>query len=50
MDGLYMEGPFMNLGGSFQNQIKWSGDIREQDYKDLISAFGDMVRVWAIDR
>ncbi len=49
MDGLYMEGPFMNLGGSFQNQIKWSGDIREQDYKDLISAFGDMVRVWAID-
>ena len=49
MDGLYMEGPFMNLGGSFQNQIKWSGDIKKEDYKDLIDAFGDMVRVWAVD-
>ena len=49
MDGLYMEGPFMSLMGSFQNQIKWSGDIQESDYVDLIAAFGDMVRVWAID-
>ena len=47
--GLYMEGPFMSLMGSFQNQIKWSGDILEEDYVDLIAAFGDMVRVWAID-
>lgn len=49
MDGLYMEGPFMNLAGSFQNQIKWHGDICEEDYVDLIENFGDMVRVWAID-
>lgn len=49
MDGLYMEGPFMNLMGSFQNQIKWSGDISEDDYIELIESFGDMVRVWAID-
>lgn len=49
MDGLYMEGPFMNLGGSFQNQIKWSGAIQKEDYVDLIDSFGDMVRVWAID-
>ena len=50
MDGLYLEGPFMRLaGGSFHNQIKWSGDICENDYKALIEAFGDMVRVWAID-
>ena len=48
-DGLYMEGPFMSLMGSFQNQIKWTGDIMESDYVDLIAAFGDMVRVWAID-
>lgn len=49
MDGLYMEGPFMNLGGSFQNQIKWHGAIREEDYTELIEGFGDMVRIWAID-
>ncbi len=49
MDGLYMEGPFMGLGGSFQNQIKWNGSIQKEDYTDLIDAFGDMVRVWAID-
>ena len=49
MDGLYMEGPFMRLGGSFQNQIKWTGAIQKADYEDLIASFGDMVRVWAID-
>lgn len=49
MDGLYMEGPFMSLSGSFQNEIKWSGDVLEDDYRTLIDAFGDMVRVWAVD-
>ena len=49
MDGLYMEGPFMNLSGSFQSQIKWNGAIEKDDYVDLIDSFGDMVRVWAID-
>ncbi len=49
MDGLYMEGPFMNLSGSFQSQIKWNGAIEKEDYVDLIDSFGDMVRVWAID-
>jgi N-acetylglucosamine-6-phosphate deacetylase len=49
MDGLYMEGPFMSLMGSFQNQIKWQGAICEEDYVDLVEALGDMVRVWAID-
>ena len=48
MEGLYMEGPFMHLGGSFQSQIKWSGSIQKADYVDLIENFGDMVRVWAI--
>lgn len=49
MDGLYMEGPFMQLGGSFSNFIKWSEPIIKEDYVDLIESFGDMVRVWAID-
>ncbi len=49
MRGLYMEGPFMDLSGSMQNQIKWSGEIKSEDYVDLIDSFGDMVLVWAID-
>ena len=49
MDGIYMEGPFMSLSGSFQNEIKWHGDVLEEDYVTLMDAFGDMVRVWAID-
>ena len=49
MRGLYMEGPFMSLMGSMQNQIKWTGEIKESDYVDLIDAFGEMVLVWAID-
>jgi len=49
MDGLYMEGPFMQLSGSFQNEMKWSGPVRETDYKQLIEALGDLVRIWAID-
>ena len=49
MRGLYMEGPFMSLFGSMQNQIKWSGKIQKEDYVDLIDSFGDMILVWAID-
>lgn len=49
MHGLYMEGPFMLLGGSFQSKLKWNGAINKEDYVDLINSFGDMVRVWAID-
>lgn len=49
MDGLYMEGPFMNLSGSYRNEIKWSGDVVPEDYVPLVEGLGDMVRVWAID-
>lgn len=49
MDGLYMEGPFMNLSGSYRNEIKWSGDIVPEDYVPLVEGLGDMVRIWAID-
>ncbi len=49
MDGLYMEGPFMALGGSFQNELKWSGAVKESEYTQLVDGLGDMVRVWAID-
>ena len=49
MNGLYMEGPFMSLTGSFANQFKWSGAIKKEEYTELIESFGDMIRVWAID-
>lgn len=49
MDGLYMEGPFMNLMGSFQSEMKWSGAVKEEEYVKLVEGLGDMVRVWAID-
>ncbi len=49
MDGLYMEGPFMSLTGSFSSKFKWSGDIKKEEYAELIEAIGDMVKVWAID-
>ena len=49
MDGLYMEGPFMALMGSFRNSIKWTDEIRREDYETLTGELGDLVRVWAID-
>lgn len=49
MDGLYMEGPFMCLEGSFQNEMKWSGAVKEEEYTKLVDELGDLVRVWAID-
>ena len=47
--GLYMEGPFMNLHGSFQSEIAWSGDIKEEEYKPLIDGLGTQAAVYSID-
>jgi len=48
--GLYMEGPYMCSSlGSFQNQMKWQGEIRRSDYLPLLEGLGAQVRVWAID-
>lgn len=47
--GIYMEGPFMCLEGSFQSEIAWSGDIKEEEYKPLIDGLGDRVAIYAID-
>ena len=47
--GIYMEGPYMNpLYGSNPQGNKWKGDILPEDYEELVSAFGDIVRIWAI--
>lgn len=47
--GLYMEGPYMNSDGGFQNAMKWNGPINSRDYIPLVEGLGDMVRVWAVD-
>ena len=47
--GMYMEGPFMHLSGSFQSEIAWSGDIKEEEYKPLIDGLGKRAAVYAID-
>ena len=49
IDGLYMEAPYMNLSGSFQNSYKWSPEIKKEDYEVLLDALGNYARVWAID-
>lgn len=47
--GLYMEGPYMNGGGSNQKYIKWHGDILPEEYVPMVEGLQDLVRIWAID-
>lgn len=50
LEGLYMEGPYMNGTGSNQKYIQWQpGRIRREEYAPLLEGLGDLVRVWAID-
>ncbi len=49
LDGLYMEGPYMKLSGSFSSEIKWENRITSDEYIPLVEGLGDMVRIWAID-
>lgn len=49
MDGLYMEGPYMNGIGSFASGMKWNGPITAEDYVPLVEGLKDLVRVWAVD-
>ena len=49
MQGLYMEGPYMNGVGSNQKYILWNGDICPDEYMPLVEGVKDMARIWAID-
>jgi len=49
MNGLYMEGPYMNGVGSNQKYILWGGEITREEYGPLLDAVADYVRIWAID-
>jgi len=47
--GIYMEGPYMNpkYGASPEKNL-WRGDIKREDYIDLIEKGKGIVKVWAI--
>lgn len=49
IEGLYMEGPYMNGEGSNQKYILWGGDIDPEEYRPLIEGVGDLARIWAVD-
>jgi N-acetylglucosamine-6-phosphate deacetylase len=47
--GIYMEGPYLNpLYGSDAGNNKWSGEIREDQFKQMTDAARDLVRIWCI--
>ncbi len=47
--GFYMEAPYMNpkFGADRENN-PWKGDIKKEDYIELVEAMGGSVRVWGI--
>ena len=47
--GIYMEGPYMQAAGSFQDFFKWSGDIEFCKYKELVDSLKGYAKIWAID-
>ena len=49
LNGLYMEGPYMNGVGSNQKYILWGGEITREEYGPLLDAVAGYVRIWAID-
>ena len=47
--GFYMEGPYMNPKyGASPEKNKWRGEIKREDYAEILKAAGDYVKVWAI--
>ncbi len=46
--GIYMEGPYLNPKyGSEPSMNKWLGDIKKEDYKEIIDSAGGLVKVYA---
>ena len=47
--GLYMEGPYMNpIYGASPEKNKWRGEIKPENYRELVDEAGDFARVWAV--
>ncbi len=49
ISGLYMEGPYLNPKfGCDKDKNQWKGDIKREDYIDIIDAVKDLARVWSV--
>lgn len=47
--GFYMEGPYMNpLYGASPEKNQWRGEIRREDYAQILDEAGDLAKVWAV--
>ncbi len=47
--GIYMEGPYMNPKyGASPEKNKWKGEIRKENFKELVDAANGVAKVWAI--
>ena len=47
--GFYMEGPYMNPKyGASADKNKWRGEIRREDYQEMVEKAGTLTKVWAI--
>ena len=47
--GFYMEGPYMNPKyGASPEKNKWRGEIKEENYRELVDEAKDVAKVWAI--
>ena len=49
IDGLYLEGPYMNGTGSNQKYILWGGAIDRDEYGPLLEQMAGYARIWAVD-
>ena len=48
--GIYMEGPYMNPNyGSSRESYPWGDDCVPEDYEEVVTAAGELAKVWAID-
>ncbi|MCR4692832.1 MAG: amidohydrolase family protein [Firmicutes bacterium] len=47
--GFYMEGPYLNPKyGAEPKMNKWLGEIKEEDYSQIVDNVGDLAKVWAV--
>lgn len=47
--GFYMEGPYMNPNyGAMPEKNRWKGEIRAEDYQEIVDRAGTLAKVWAV--
>ena len=47
--GFYMEGPYLNpKHGADSKNNQWSGEIKQEDYKEVVDKAGQDVKVWVV--